>query len=161
MPTSIIGHQVIGEAQVRILLDVDGKQEWREVPLLKNCKAFDKETLLHLKPEDLSGGAFRGCGGSFETPEQRVFPEGTMDVYFIGCRLDNVTLPPGSVLDADCSNYQYRAQADGKDYAGEITLDAKLARVFVAKAVVGSVAALPYKTGAVKVAVAVESEAVK
>jgi hypothetical protein len=69
-----------------------------------DCIAFDKQTFLDRKPEEFTGKTFRGCGWSFETPEQRVFPEGTKDVTFVGCRLDNVTLPPGSVVDGDCSN---------------------------------------------------------
>ena len=123
-----------------------------------NCIAYGTKTLLHLKPEEVSGKTFRGCGWSFEQPEAKVFPDGTKDVRFIGCRLDNVTLPPGSVLDADCSNYQYKVQAaDGKDWAGEIVVDSKDAtkRTFAPKAVVGSAAALPYKTDAVKVTVEV------
>ena len=116
-----------------------------------DCIAFGTQTFLDRKPEEFTGKTFRGCGWSHETPETRVFPDGTKDVRFIGCRLDNVTLPPGSVLDADCSNYQYGVQPDGKDWAGEIVVDALDAkkRVFTPRAVMGTKEALPYKTDAV------------
>jgi hypothetical protein len=124
-----------------------------------NCIAFGTETFLDRKPEEFTGKVFRGCGWSFETPLTQVFPEGVKDVRFVGCRLDNIVLPPGSVMDADCSHYQYKVQPDGKDWVGEITTDSKDATktVFTAKAIIGEASALPYKTGAVKTS----AEAVK
>lgn len=118
-----------------------------------DCISFGTRTFLDRTPEEFTGKVFRGCGWSFEQPMTRVFPVGTKDVRFISCRLDNIVLPEGAVLDADCSNYQFKVQeADGKDWAGEVTADAKDATnfVFTPKAVIGGVSALPYRTGAVK-----------
>lgn len=118
-------------------------------------KSFGLRTFLTTDPAEFSGTTIRGSGWSFETLETQVFPAGTKDVRFEACRLDNVTLPPGSVLDADSSNYQFKAVKAGEvaaDWCGEIEVDAKdpKKRTFVAKAVFGSVEGLRYKGDNVK-----------
>jgi hypothetical protein len=118
------------------------------MPLNKDLsfRSFGTSTLLHLKPESISGTTIRGSGWSFEQPLQKVFPDGTKSVTFESCRLDNVVLPPGSVLDDNCSNYQYQVGEDGKDWVCEVTTDAKTQKVTLTpKALIGGVAALPYK----------------
>jgi len=78
--------------------------------------------LTGLPPEEFIGRTIIGsCLGRLK-PRTVVFPEGTRDVRFEGCNLDNVLLPPGSVLvdkreavsGLACCNRQFAQQRDGE-----------------------------------------------
>jgi len=79
-------------------------------------RSFETQTLLGVDPAELSGTIIRGSGWSFSEPFTAVFPEGTTGIEFQACRLDNIAIPDGSTMDADCSNYQYQAGGNGGGY---------------------------------------------
>ena len=78
--------------------------------------AFGGTPLAKLPPEEFSGTTIRGSCLSCEVPDTPVFPAGTKALTFDSCNLDNVLLPPGSVVLDNCSARRFLVQPDGEDW---------------------------------------------
>lgn len=75
------------------------------------------------RPEyDFSNKTIYASTFSNETPNSDIFPEGTHDVHFIYCHLENVILPPNSVVDnpdcdgSPCWTQPFEVQNDHRDW---------------------------------------------
>lgn len=58
---------------------------------------------------------------SQEKPDSVVFAPGTKNVRFIKCNLDNVALPPGSIIGAACSQRRFVVQNDLRDWEVDLS----------------------------------------
>jgi len=78
-------------------------------------KNFAGHILTHLPASDFIGITIRGSCFSHETPDAIVFPDGSKDMTFEDCNIDNVLLPPNSTVIRGCAR-RFKAQADGTDW---------------------------------------------
>ncbi len=77
-------------------------------------KDFTGKLLVSILAEDLAGQIVGSCF-SQERPGTQVFPVSLPGTEFVGCNLDNVSIPAGCLV-TDCSTRRFAVQPDGTDW---------------------------------------------
>jgi hypothetical protein len=81
--------------------------------------SFKDYTGLSLKgydKSDFTNQTIKGTCFSQEKTDSDIFPDGTANVTFIRCNLDNVVLPSGSTIDGETINRRIKVQNDLMDW---------------------------------------------
>lgn len=80
-------------------------------------KDFSGRDLSEVDPLELNNTTIKGsCFYQENNPDSVIFPVGMIGVIFERCNLDNVSVPAGNIIRADCINRRIKVQIDKEDW---------------------------------------------